>query len=197
MINHPEAPLPELTQRYMDEIMSLYRERSAVNNTEPPFNRDEYDIPLSDYHEREDPPDGEDLCPDGNSCGTLVIEVTTARGDLPVPDAHVTVSSADGKTAYRFMLTDESGTTPVLTLSAPPRSLSEAPQSYEKPYAEYHVRVTADGYSPVVNKHVPVFSTVKSIQQVRLIPLPEFSGFPEEIIYEIEEEALKDTGGQL
>ena len=39
--------------------------------------------------------------------------------------------------------------------------------------AFYNVAVFADGYTSVINQKVPLYGTVKSMQEVNMIPLPE------------------------
>ena len=90
------------------------------------------------------------------------------------------------------MKTDINGISPEISLTAPPRSISESPEESmkEKPFSEYRVRVSADGYYPVLNERVVIFSGIKSIQPVNLIPITEFSDNPQrEIVYgEMEDE---------
>ncbi len=191
-------PDSELTKKYMDEIMRLYRERTPpepqvtpeknniteenVTSSDLPFNRDEYDIPLSNNNDdASDVSEDGDACPDGKTCGTLQVEVTTASGDIPIVNAHITVFDSDGKNVIRFMMSGIDGTSPVVTLYAPPRKYSESPEAAEeeRPYSEYLVRVTARGFYPSVDINVAVFSGVKSIQSVHLLPLDEFMPVPE------------------
>ena len=47
------------------------------------------------------------------------------------------------------------------------------------------MRVSADGYYPVLNERVVIFSGVKSIQPVNMIPVAEFSDNPQrEIVFD-------------
>lgn len=113
-------------------------------------------------------------CEDEN-CGFLQVEVTTGKGAIPIDNAHVTVFKINGtdKIAYRFMTTDRNGETPTITLPAPSRALSEV-RGNIKPYATYNIIVVADGFYRIENVNAPVFSTIKSILPVDLIPLAEF-----------------------
>lgn len=167
-----------VTQKYMDEMMRMYRDRTPTENTSrvtppttiPPDPMDE--VPSV----QEELPD----LPEENY-GTLILEVTTARGDIPLSDAHITVfTQDDGKrNIIAFLTTDKSGRSNSLALEAPPRNLSLSPDSDGKPYASYSTYTTMNGFYPVVNNNIPVFSGVKSIQQVNMIPLPEFQLYPD------------------
>lgn len=123
----------------------------------------------------------EDAMPGEDSEGFLQIQVTTASEALPVQDAHVTVyrDSGGGKKQFRqAMVTDRSGKSPTIPLPTPPRELSERPGNGH-PYAVYNIYVHKDGFYPVENLNVPVFSGVKSIQPAALIPVEEFSENPD------------------
>ena len=111
------------------------------------------------------------------SSGSLIVKVTTARGAIPIGDALVHVSYAednDGKilsSAY----SDESGNTALISLPAPPKSLSMSPQgpSAARPYALYNIQVEAEGFYPQSYSNVPIFDSITSIQPVDLIPFSE------------------------
>ncbi len=110
--------------------------------------------------------------------GRLVVNVRTAGGALPVEGATVTVYSggdSSGEPIARLR-TDRSGLTETITLAAPPRRLSMQPGEGLKPYAEYTVVTVAEGFTPVTNVNLPLYSGVLSIQPVELVPLPDASG---------------------
>jgi len=108
--------------------------------------------------------------------GYLVVNVSTARGAIPLRDAAVTVYYDEtGNTGIALVLTtDMSGKTEKAELPAPNRLESESPGT-DKPYATYTVNVTKDGYYPVTNTGVPVFAGVTSIQPVEMVPLAEYN----------------------
>lgn len=108
--------------------------------------------------------------------GYLIVNVSTARGAIPLRDAAVTVYfDEEGNTnVARVLTTDMSGKTEKAELPAPNRLESESPGA-SKPYATYTVNVTKDGYYPVTNTGVPVFAGVTSIQPVEMIPLAEYN----------------------
>ena len=111
--------------------------------------------------------------------GKLIVNVRTASGALPVQDARITVYSAsDNGTPVSSVTSDRSGLSPLLTLPAPPRMLTMQPGADVKPYAEYTVVTSADGYYTVTNTNLPVYSGVTSIQPVELIPIADTRGKP-------------------
>lgn len=180
-----------VTQKYMDEMMRMYRERLPSEKVR--------DNPV-EIPERDEPvPEKENaVIPPSENSGTLIIEVTTANGDIPLHNAHITVfrQNGDEKHILAFLTTDKSGKTPSITLGAPPGTLSLNPDNTVKPYASYNIYTTMEGFYPVVNNNVPVFSGVSSIQQVNMIPLPQFMTYPDkDIVYNGEEPDLFTEGG--
>lgn len=103
--------------------------------------------------------------------GGLQVIVTTIKGLYPLKGATVTIF----KGPYEQMqvidraLTDESGKTKVFNLEAPPKSLSESAGSQVRPYANYNISISADGFLEQVNMNVPVFDGVVSLQNADLI----------------------------
>lgn len=111
--------------------------------------------------------------PDG--IGYLKVIVTSANKTIPLPNVSVIVSKeVDGGDEILYsLLTNDSGETSIVELSAPPRSLSESPStSGVKPYSEYKISTYLNGYFQVINLRVPIFSGITSIQNINLIPLP-------------------------
>lgn len=113
--------------------------------------------------------------------GYLVVNVSTARGALPLEGASVTVSyeEEDNSSVYSVLTTDMSGKTEKLELPAPSRELSEIPGN-TKPYSTYTVSARKDGYYTVTNVGVPIFSGVTSIQPIEMLPLAEYNS---DIVY--------------
>lgn len=104
--------------------------------------------------------------------GSIRFRIYTARGALPVKGAVCTVSKKFGGERHVIFtqITDESGLTKKMPLPAPPRSLSQQPESSAMPYALYDAEIKADGYSTVELTNIPVFDGVSSIQRVAMIP---------------------------
>lgn len=104
--------------------------------------------------------------------GTLKISVVSTIGLLPVVNATVTVSyTGDPENALDTLTTDSSGQTPVITLPAPPLSLSLEPDALIQPYSEYNILVTADGYEPVYVSGSEILADALSLQPIRMNPL--------------------------
>lgn len=110
------------------------------------------------------------------SVGFLIVNVSTARGAIPLSDAAVTVlhEEADNSSVFTVLKTDMSGKTEKIELPAPDRALSTAPGNV-KPYATYTLQIDKDGYYTVTNTGVPIFAGITSIQPVEMIPLAEYN----------------------
>lgn len=113
--------------------------------------------------------------------GTARFRTYTARGALPVKGARIVVSREIGGRNHVFytLTTDESGLSPIISLPAPPKELSETPDSPVMPYATYDVEVSAAGYDEVLVRSIPIFDGVQSVQRIALVPS---FGQPPEII---------------
>lgn len=109
---------------------------------------------------------------DESGVGYITAEVTTGGGAVPIENAVVLITKKqDGKNyLLKMLVTDESGSTAAVALPAPNASFSETPEQSEKPYADYYLSVYADGYYAQSDREVPVFSGVRSIQPLALIP---------------------------
>lgn len=100
--------------------------------------------------------------------GKLQINVVTAVGAEPIPDATVTISyTGNPSQTIEELKTDESGQTEVLELNAPPLELSMEP-SERQPYSEYTIVVSAPGYRPIDISGIAVLPDVTAIQPVNL-----------------------------
>ena len=109
-----------------------------------------------------------------HNIGYLIVNVSTARGAIPLSGASVTVfdSSVEGNPLVTSVSTDTSGKTTKIALATPDRAESESPGA-KKPFATYMVQVSHEGYYTVTNNGVPVFDGVTSIQPVEMIPLAD------------------------
>ncbi len=120
--------------------------------------------------------------PDTGS-GDLIVQVSIARGSIPVEGAAVTVTdNAPSPNHIALLMTDNSGRTERLTLPAPSRELSQTPNGTERPYSVYHVLIEKEGYYPVQLLNIPIFDRISSIQPVSLVPLSEGTLPPGEVI---------------
>ena len=103
--------------------------------------------------------------------GYLKARVFTALGAIPIAGVSVKISSSDdiSSSVAHDLITDENGETPILSLPAPPRSLSDSPGN-QAPYALYRIEAYAEGYAPYLALSVPVFSEILSVQPISLVP---------------------------
>lgn len=104
--------------------------------------------------------------------GTIKISVISSIGMIPVENAAVTISdSADPDTPLMTLTTDSSGQTPVSQLPAPPLALSLEPENEIRPYSEYNIIVTAEGYEPVLVSGSEILADELSLQPIQMNPL--------------------------
>lgn len=107
--------------------------------------------------------------------GYLIVRASAASGAVPVVGALVTVyNSGDKSEIVATRITDRGGKTDKIELDAPPRQLSEIPDSKILPYSTYDIDITADGYYDSFNYAVPIFDGITSVLPVAMIPLSEF-----------------------
>lgn len=103
--------------------------------------------------------------------GNLQVQVEAAVGAVPIENARVSISySGDPESTIEELQTNRIGRSEVVELAAPPLEYSLEPDQ-PQPYAEYTVRVEAAGYQSVDVSGVEIFSGVKAIQGIRLLPL--------------------------
>ena len=108
--------------------------------------------------------------------GTIVVQLYTAQGAIPVPDASVVISLVDGDAtkllAYR--ITDESGLTTPIEVETPPKELTTRTDD-KRGYTNCNIQVSHAKYYNMMIRNVQVFSTFETLQQVEMIPLGEFT----------------------
>ena len=114
---------------------------------------------------------------DAQENGSLLAVVTTLRAIYPVKGAKVTVFTGnyDNMNEIASGFTDESGKSPLFSLAAPDKELSESPGLSDKPYSSYNMLVQADGYIDNIHLNIPVFSGVQSVQRPNMM-LTETTG---------------------
>lgn len=105
--------------------------------------------------------------------GQLRFRTFTARGALPVKDAVCVVTKDFGgeTQVLSTQTTDMSGQTEIISLPAPPRSLSQTPDNTILPYALYDATIRAEGFEGIVLKNIPIFEGILSVQNAALVPL--------------------------
>lgn len=103
--------------------------------------------------------------------GTLIAQVTTANGAIPLQGAVVIISKPDGST-ITTQFTDNSGRTPAISLPAPSSEYSMTPSNV-RPYSTYNMRIEHPGFYTEEFLNIAVFDKIESIQPVSLEPLGE------------------------
>ena len=172
-----EIPIPELPEPISEEIP--IPELPEPVSEEIPEEEDFSDPVLPEYIQPETPAlpsewqAQEEYEKRNTAEGRLYVVASAADNAYPVPDARVTVYTRIGdKIQLNYLLvTDESGMTPVVTLPAPPASLSQDPDK-PTPYAVCDIKIYASGYFREEAKDVPIFAGVTSRQEFQMIPLP-------------------------
>lgn len=107
--------------------------------------------------------------------GVLRFQVYAANQAFPVVNARVTVylKLSDENREMFDGLTDINGIIDNIVLPAPDKSISQSPDSSARPYAAYSATVEHPDFSNVSFVNIPVFSGIKSIQGVEMIPMTE------------------------
>ncbi len=106
--------------------------------------------------------------------GTLKVEAYASDRAFGVGSARVMMflELPIGNVAVYDGITDIDGISGTVRLPAPPKSLSQAPETGDnppKPYSTYSVYVEHPSYVRAVFNNVPVFSGTESIQPVRML----------------------------
>ena len=109
--------------------------------------------------------------------GRLLVSVTSSVGFIPIKNATVKIyaerQSADQeRVLVETLNTNESGQTDRVDLPTPPRSLSQEPSEI-RPYAEYDMEISAEGYEPVRISGSEGMSDGLGVQNVEMNPLEE------------------------
>lgn len=140
------------------------------------------------------------------SIGRLKVRATTT-GFVPIAGATVSISTADTPDkVLNELKTDSSGQTSEVELPAPSLEYSQEP-STEQPYANYTIKITSEGYEPVVVQNAEIFPSVTALQESNLLPVSPkaqaelfvipphtlFGDYPPKIA-EAEVKATKETG---
>ncbi len=195
--NTPKFPSPEdimreefgepMENRFGNEVVSGNNDSDGVRNepaaeeirsemtSEPENFQGNYNS--EEFSDLSDPIEprysgGEGEMSDASGVGYIKAEVTTGSGAVPIENAVVLITKKENGKTYllKMLISDESGSTETVALPAPNVSFSETPDPTEKPFADYYISAYADGFYAENDMEVPVFSGVKSIQPIALIP---------------------------
>ena len=110
--------------------------------------------------------------------GTIIAQVTTARGAVPLFGVTVVIDRLDIKDPkgrqelVAVELTDRDGRTKPVKVKTVRRELSLEPGSSD-PFSTFYVSAAEKGYEPVKSRPVDVFSGEISIIKIDLVPKPE------------------------
>lgn len=108
--------------------------------------------------------------------GELQVEVSAAIRSLPIELADILVLRIvkGEQELIRYLQTNSSGNSPIITLPAPPRELSGQPEpSGLRPYGVYTVTVSHPEYYTTIIRDVQIFAGQRALLPVNLIPLSE------------------------
>lgn len=168
-----------MIERYEQEMRKLFSEKQKISGFEEPV-REVMEplkniVPVQEITEikREERPK---TVPDG--IGNIIVEVTTGRGAIPLPEIDVIIDrldldDPDGRQELIAVLeTDRSGRTKPVAVKTVSRELSLVPGNSE-PFSTFYVTASEKGFEPVKNRPVDVFANEVSILKIDLIPKPE------------------------
>ena len=103
--------------------------------------------------------------------GRLQVRVHSSIGSLPIQNATIEITySGDPVSPMERLSTNISGQSETITLPAPPLEYSMQP-STEQPYAEYTIKVQAEGYEPAAFTGSQILPDVTALQNVTLTPV--------------------------
>lgn len=161
-MNSNPNDLKTMMERYERELMAMRQQAVPV---------------VSVTESQPAPPPQVELPEESNGpiTATLQVRVTAANETLPIANALVVIRRKDAETTVpeQIRLTDISGLTEPVVLSATDPALTMQPQD-NIPLVLYDIEVAAPGYYRVLNRDVPLFGGIPTVQPVSMIPLPEF-----------------------
>ena len=168
-----------MIERYEQEMRKLFSEKQKISGFEEPV-REVMEplknvVPVQEITEikKEEQPK---TVPDG--IGNIIVEVTTGRGAIPLPEIDVIIDrldldDPDGRQELIAVLeTDRSGRTKPVAVKTVSREHSLVPGNSE-PFSTFYVTASEKGFEPVKNRPVDVFANEVSILKIDLVPKPE------------------------
>lgn len=103
--------------------------------------------------------------------GKLRISVISNQELRPIAGAQVTISYTEEPSRAIFTgITDISGETEEISLTAPDFDYSQAPSEIQ-PYTDYNITVEAEGYEPALVSGTEILPERVALQQIRLAPV--------------------------
>ena len=106
--------------------------------------------------------------------GFLVVRAYTSAAELPVSGATVSVTEQgdNGARLIATRITDRSGRTTPIRISAPNKSESLSP-GLPTPFTDVNIMVDRSGFDRVLIEKVQIFAGIISEQDVEMMPLGE------------------------
>ncbi|WP_242985464.1 carboxypeptidase-like regulatory domain-containing protein [Vallitalea okinawensis] len=103
------------------------------------------------------------------SLGQFQVDVRESAAFKPIENATVAVkkTAVDAQT-IETLTTDDSGQTITIELETPSKELSLDIENEEKPYSEYTIEVTKEGYEPTVIEGSQLLADTKAVQAAQL-----------------------------
>ena len=112
--------------------------------------------------------------------GGFQAELTDITTNLPISNATVSISTLnEPERVIEQIQTNTSGFTPVIYLPAPPVELSLTATNDLRPYSEYILNISANGYEPIRISGAEILADVTAKQQAKLLPSP--TGLPDTV----------------
>lgn len=100
--------------------------------------------------------------------GRLQVEVYDLTVAKPIAGASVVIRMPSLGNVIEELFTDSSGRTPTVELPAPPEQYSLEETSTQKPYSEYDLLISADGYNDETVTGVQIFAGSTALQRIYL-----------------------------
>lgn len=101
--------------------------------------------------------------------GRLQVNVSALDIGKPAGNAVIRITPRADENIIEELTTDTSGKTQVIDLAAPPVEFSQKPGE-PKPYTEYDLYISLDGYKPVIIEGTQILPNSTALQDVRLSP---------------------------
>lgn len=176
-----ENSMEDIPEENVNELETL-EERYP----EPDLSELETDFGQENEISRE--PVSEDIL--GKEIGYIKVNVRTGDDSEPIENASIQITAiVDGNRLHIASgITDKSGTAPRFAVPAPSVSLSQQPDPNIRPYSNYDISVTADGFFNARSVDVPVFMGITSVQSFSMVPVPLFMKSNEETVTNFNQE---------
>lgn len=163
-----------MIEQYEKEMRRIFESGPKEKVYEEEKTEEEHIEPLEKYELQKEI--SSSVKPDGK--GSIVVEVTTARGAVPISGADVVIDRLDlldpmgRKELMAVRTTGPDGRTEPVFVETVSKDLSLSPGS-ANPFSTFYVSTAYKGFAPQKNLPVDVFSNEVSILKIDLVPLPE------------------------